>query len=383
MKYISYKCDDDFSKYLKQVDTVNDTLLYKLAAYYKFDEGSGGTTADATAHGFDGTLVNSMSWMVPSTSPAPAYMGYAWSNGNTMPQITAVAAGIYSLTVTNTNGCQATASLEVTVNPVPGAAGMITGPVVTGQGHSGISYSVAPVANATGYNWSLPPGATIASGANTGSITVNFSPGATSGTISVYAVNDCGSGALSPELTVTVLPVNFNPGTTIVQAGTSHCYDALQTIYIAGGGALFTVASGGSATMIAGHSISYLPGTHALHGAYMHGYITTNNQYCGGMAPAMVTVVTGDEPVPDVSASHAFRVYPNPTTGNFTVEPVGDPTPGQVRVDVLNINGVKVLSEEITWEGKHLFSISTRPPGIYFIHILSGDRTETVKLIKL
>ena len=33
LKYISYKCDDDFSKYLKQVDTINDTLYYKRASY--------------------------------------------------------------------------------------------------------------------------------------------------------------------------------------------------------------------------------------------------------------------------------------------------------------------------------------------------------------
>ena len=33
LKYISYKCDDDFSKYLKQVDTINDTLHYKRSSY--------------------------------------------------------------------------------------------------------------------------------------------------------------------------------------------------------------------------------------------------------------------------------------------------------------------------------------------------------------
>ena len=30
---MSYKCDDNFSKYLKQVDKVNDTLHYKRASY--------------------------------------------------------------------------------------------------------------------------------------------------------------------------------------------------------------------------------------------------------------------------------------------------------------------------------------------------------------
>ena len=37
-----------------------------LVAYYKFDEGSGTTTADATANGNNGTLVNGLTWAVSS-----------------------------------------------------------------------------------------------------------------------------------------------------------------------------------------------------------------------------------------------------------------------------------------------------------------------------
>jgi hypothetical protein len=140
---------------------------------------------------------------------------------------------------------------------------------------------------------------------------------------------------------ITALPSTYNPGATIVPGGTIRCFDAVQTIYIGGSGSTVAVLDGGSATMIAGLNIIYQPGTHAEHGSYMHGYITGNGQYCGGQAPAMVTV------------------------------------------EVLNASGVKALSEEISGERKHLFSISSSPPGLYFIHILSGEKTETLKLIKM
>ncbi len=52
-------------------------------------------------------------------------------------------------------------------------------------------YSVAPVFGADSYQWSIPPGAMIANGAGTNSITVNYL-GATSGNVSCAAINTCG-----------------------------------------------------------------------------------------------------------------------------------------------------------------------------------------------
>ena len=71
-----------------------------LTAYYKLDEGTGTTTADATGNGNTGTLFNSPVWMVPSTSPIAAYSSYLWSpGGETTPTITVTAGGTYSVQV--------------------------------------------------------------------------------------------------------------------------------------------------------------------------------------------------------------------------------------------------------------------------------------------
>ena len=68
---------------------------------------------------------------------------------------------------------------------------------------AGVTYSISPIATATGYVWTVPPGATIMSGQNTTAITVDFGQTAVSGDVTVTATNSCGSG-LSAVLTVTV-----------------------------------------------------------------------------------------------------------------------------------------------------------------------------------
>lgn len=89
----------------------------------------------------------------------------------------------------------------------PGAAGSITGDNSVCKDETNVSYSVNPISGATGYSWSLPSGATIASGNNTNSITVNFSSTAISGNISVCGTNSCGNGSASNvAVTVNTLP---------------------------------------------------------------------------------------------------------------------------------------------------------------------------------
>ncbi len=93
------------------------------------------------------------------------------------------------------------------VNFLPEAAGIITGIASVCQGQTGVGYNVPAIANATGYNWTLPSGATIATGANTNSITVDFSVIATSGNITVQGSSSCGNGTVSADYAVTVNPL--------------------------------------------------------------------------------------------------------------------------------------------------------------------------------
>ena len=89
----------------------------------------------------------------------------------------------------------------------PEDAGTISGTASVCQEQTGVSYSVATINRATDYIWTLPAGASIVSGSNTNSITVDFSAVAVSGNITVQGSNAAGTGAVSPNYAVTVNPL--------------------------------------------------------------------------------------------------------------------------------------------------------------------------------
>jgi hypothetical protein len=87
---------------------------------------------------------------------------------------------------------------------IPEAAGTITGTTPVCQGETGVGYTVPAIADAETYNWTLPVGASIASGANTNSITVDYSNTAISGDITVSGNNSCGGDGAAGTLAITV-----------------------------------------------------------------------------------------------------------------------------------------------------------------------------------
>jgi gliding motility-associated-like protein len=93
-----------------------------------------------------------------------------------------------------------------TPSGMAGSAGIVMGNDTVCQGQTGVIYTVAPINNATSYNWTLPSGTTITSGANTNSITVDFDSNALSGTwnITVQGSSSCGSGTASTNFQVVV-----------------------------------------------------------------------------------------------------------------------------------------------------------------------------------
>ncbi len=82
----------------------------------------------------------------------------------------------------------------VTVTPVPGAVGTITGIATVCQGQTSVTYSVAAVTGATSYTWAVPAGATITAGQNTTNIMVSYGTSQSNGTITVTPRNCSGNG---------------------------------------------------------------------------------------------------------------------------------------------------------------------------------------------
>jgi gliding motility-associated-like protein len=105
------------------------------------------------------------------------------------------------------------AELAVTVKLVPSKPGPITGEAIPTTGDTE-EYSIAPVANATSYTWTLPNGWIGSSTTNTISVVV----GSAKGTISVVAnANACSSASTTLDVELFILPDTDGDGVTDAQ----------------------------------------------------------------------------------------------------------------------------------------------------------------------
>lgn len=209
-------------------------------------------------------------------------------------------------------------------------------------------------------------------------------PAATPGVSTVYTLTVTSAagctGYDAMEVIVTAVPVNLNIQNVTIPDGVSPCYDATNTITVAGGGTTFLVQDGGSALLIAGQKIRFLPGTRVEHGGYLHGYITTDGQYCSAVQPPPVVASAREQAATMESAGNLCRLYPNPTSGTFTLE-WNEPVPGTGQVICHDMYGHTVFS--IDAKSEHLFRLSLegQPAGIYLLRVICLDKQEIHKVI--
>lgn len=149
------------------------------------------------------------------TLTAAGGSSYLWSTGATSQAITVTAGGNYSVTVTNANGCAASASQSVTVNSLPAATISAGGPTTFCEGGSVVLTSSA----GSSYLWS--------NGATSQSITATAA-----GNYLVTVTNGNGCSLLSAPTSVTINPI---PTPTIGVGG--------PTTFCAGGSVALTSSS--------------------------------------------------------------------------------------------------------------------------------------------
>jgi hypothetical protein len=169
-----------------------------------------------------------------------------------------------------------------------------------------------------------------------------------------------------------------------IPASHNNCYNAINTITVAGDGSAFVVESGGNAQMVAGQNIIFLPGTKVLSGGIMHAYISpTGASCCGPKGPVQADLEQGIVRLPDANQNSSFfRVYPNPTAGTFTLELTGEAESAMISVEIYGILGNQMLKTDIPWEKLHTFDLSGSQPGIYFIRVLHGKEMGMAKIIR-
>ncbi|HNY01689.1 MAG TPA: T9SS type A sorting domain-containing protein, partial [Bacteroidales bacterium] len=303
----------------------------------------------------------SYTWNVPSGAAIVSGQGSTSITVNF--GVTAISGNV-SVAGTNQCGNGLASNFAVTVNPLPAAAGAITGPASVCAGKGGYVYTVPTITSATGYVWTLPAGATITSGANTHSITVSFGNTPASGVITVYGTNTCGNGAVSPNFNVTI---NAVPAAPVVTAN-----GPLLTSSVATGNQWYYEGTG------------LLPGaTGQTYTATITGWywsVVTVNGCSSDTSNHVYVLFVGQNEIPGTTCN----VYPVPSDGRFNVS-VRTATDETFTIEVYNLLGEKFyeLKDARTTGGALDAEIDIRPAarGIYSVVFLNKESRIIRKMI--
>ena len=267
-------------------------------------------------------------WTVPTGAIIASGQG---SNVILVDYACGAVSGNLGVTASNLCGSGGTNSMSVTITTsTPATPGAISGTNNLPTGVSGVAYIIPAVSGATSYTWTVPSGASIASGQGTTSIVVDYSCVAVSGNISVTANNDCGtSGARTLPVTVNAAP--GQPGgisgiSSVPQGSTAITYSIAT---VTGASTYNWVYTGTGATITAGQ------GTTSI----------TVDFICGA------------------------------TNGNLTVNAANScGTPSIDRVLGIAITGTLATPGAITGTGTPLFGATSIP---YSVALVSGATTYT------
>jgi hypothetical protein len=258
----------------------------------------------------------------------------------------------------------------ITVTPLPDPAGTITGPATVCEGTSGVVYSVPTIANATGYNWTLPAGASIVGPTNNNSITVDFSLGALSGFITVTGTNSCGSGTVSPNFAVTVNPI---PATPVVTNTGYIVHSSAPT----GNQWYYSATQSGTGAPINNATAQTYDATQTGTGYYWT--IVTINGCSSDESNHQYVIITGV----DSHSSSGINVYPNPNEGMFTLM-ITSPKEEKYNIRIFNNLGVQIFeikNLDVVGTTRQTIDLSFAESGIYTIMIWNSSYSSLKKVV--
>jgi hypothetical protein len=277
-------------------------------------------------------------------------------------------------------------SLNVSMPAVPGAiTGRSTG--VCDAGVVGVpnsfTYSIASVASATSYLWTVPAGLSIISGQGTNAITVASTNNYSTGSITVSSVNGCGTSA-ARSLTVKGAPDRpdfITPSSPTVCAPSPSPVAYTSTIE-------FNVASYNWVVSFAG--VIATPSTGKT--VTVNWNTVASNQFvrvaasnsCGSSINRSLSGISVDAcaRIGDNSNS-SISAYPNPASDNVIVE-FNTERNNQYSLKMVDLTGRTVLNQSGTTEegiNKLDLNVSEMSSGLYLIVLDVNNIRETIHIV--
>ncbi|MCC7233542.1 MAG: T9SS type A sorting domain-containing protein, partial [Bacteroidia bacterium] len=318
--------------------------------------------------------------------------GYTWTTTGDMTVVTSSGPSCVvdfgpafnggTLSVTTFSVC-GSFTRTYTIKATPNQPGGITGPFTSVCSATGVTYSIAPVAGATSYIWTLPAGVTPSTPLNGTSITVDFAPGFSSGTICVAAINGCGTGTARCGLIKAVPgaggaitgPASVCKSQTGVGYSIAPITGASSYIWSVTGGA--SIAPGGTSATVNFNSALSSVAVIKVNGVNSCGY--------GSPGQKVVSVNLGCRTTDDeLSSAPVLSAYPNPTHGILTVNFTASSTARYV-VKVTDLLGNVVVSDVMNAvEGLNMtdLNLGKVAKGMYLLSLeTDGADAQTMRIV--
>jgi hypothetical protein len=316
------------------------------------------STTDASCGNADGTAT-----VTPTNGVAP--YSYLWSDGQTTATATNLAAGSYSVTITDANGCTGTVSGIAVVNPnSPTVSAAVTSDyngadISCNGGTDGEALATASGGTAP-YTYLWSDGQTTATATNL-----------TAGTYTVTVIDNSSCSSTAASVTVTE-PTALVVSQTITDVTTLGGSDGAIDLTVSGGTAPYAYIWSNGAT------------TEDISGLTAGTYTCTVSDANGCSEAVSATVLDGVASLVDSkSGINSIKLFPNPANAQVNLS-IDLTQASDINIEVVDasgkamgsINGIDVLKTN------YVLDISSWSTGIYFVKVQTTEGNGVIRFVK-
>lgn len=280
-----------------------------------------------------------------------------------------------SLCVTANNACGSSTARCKTISKFTATTpGSIVGEK---YGHCGsvVNLSVAAIANAVSYDWTLPAGVTNISGQGTNAISFSTPSGFTSGQVCVTSNNGCMNSA-SRCATIYGAPVR-----PVIGGANFACPGETKTYFVnpSYGATTYTWTVPTGSTIVSGQGTPSIEVTFGSTAGYVR---CTAINACGNRGAASLNITITCRQLNNVNNDFNVLVNPNPASESAIISlPGADDS--KITVTISNVIGKDIFSESFAYKKDETIplDLSKYAKGLYLVTVSNSEFRKITRLI--